>query len=78
VNGAQVAMANIGAISLAGGPADGGAGGYGPDIGGTYDGTVAYDTDIYYGQMDEIVLYNRALTAAEADALARGALPARR
>jgi len=78
VNGAQVAMANIGAISLAGGPADGGAGGYGPDIGGTYDGTVAYDTDIYYGQMDEIVLYNRGLTAAEADALARGALPARK
>src|SRR4029078_12018936 len=78
VNGAQVAMANIGAISLAGGPADGAPGGYGPDIGGTYDGTVAYDTDIYYGQMDEIVLYNRGLTAAEADALARGALPARK
>jgi len=78
VNGAQVAMAVFGAISLAGGPADGGAGGYGPDIGGTYDGTVAYDMDIYYGQMDEIVLYNRGLTAAEADALARGALPARR
>jgi len=78
INGAQVALATFGAISLLGGPVDGGAGGYGPDIGGTYDGTNAFDVDIYYGQMDEIVLYNRALTAAEADALARGALPARR
>jgi len=78
VNGAQVAMATFGAISLLGGPVDGGAGGYGPDIGGTYDGTNAFDVDIYYGQMDEIVLYNRGLTAAEADALSRGALPARR
>ena len=77
VNGAQVAVATFGAISLVGGPVDGGPGGYGAEIGGRYDGTVAYDMDIYYGQMDEIVLYNRGLTAAEVDALARGALPTR-
>jgi hypothetical protein len=78
VNGAQVATATFGAISLVGGGADGGPGGYGPDIGGTYDNIMAYDVDIYYGRMDEIVLYNRGLTAVEVDALARGALPTRR
>jgi hypothetical protein len=76
VNGAQVATANFGAVSLAGGPVDAG-GGYGPEIGATYDNIVAYDMEIYNGKMDEIVLYNRGLTAAEVDALARGALPAR-
>jgi hypothetical protein len=76
VNGAQVAMANFGALSLGGGP-DGGVGGYGVDIGGTYDNTVAYDMEIFGSLIDELVLYNRGLTAAEVGALASGQLPMR-
>jgi concanavalin A-like lectin/glucanase superfamily protein len=78
VNGAQVAMTTFTGISLIGGPVDGGAGGYGLDIGGRYDNNMAYDVDIYNGQMDEMMVYNRALTATEVDAIARGALPMRR
>jgi hypothetical protein len=78
VNGQSVASTTFGALSLAGGPVDGGAGGLGPTIGATYDNVVAYDMEIFGSRIDEMTLYNRALTAAEVGALAAGQRPARR
>jgi len=75
VDGAQAVTANLGAVSLVGGPATGG--GYGPLLGGTFMDITADTIEDYGGQIDELALYKRALTGAEASALARGALPTR-
>jgi hypothetical protein len=78
VGGNQVAQAVFGAVSLVGGPPDGGAGGFGLDVGGAYDNINAIITENFKGRLDELTIYNRALTPSEVDALAHGALPARR
>jgi len=75
VDGTLSASANLGAISLVGGPATGG--GYGPLLGGTFMDITADTIEDYAGQIDELALYKRALSSAEATALARGTLPAR-
>jgi hypothetical protein len=77
VGGALVTSGTIGAQSLAGGPT-GQAGGYGPSIGATFMDVTAINIEYYSGVLDELVLYNRALTADEVSALARGVFPARR
>ena len=78
VGGTQVAQATFGAVSLAGGPPDGGPGGYGIDVGGIWDNITATITENFRGRLDEITVYNRALLPSEVDALAHGSLPARR
>ena len=78
VGGTLVAQSVFGAVSLAGGPADGGAGGYGIDVGGTFDNINAFYRRDLRGRLDELTIYNRALTPSEVDALAHGGLPARR
>jgi hypothetical protein len=78
VGGALVAQAVFGAVSLVGGAPDGGAGGYGIDVGGVFDNINAIIVENYRGQLDELTIYNRALTPGEVEALARGALPMRR
>jgi hypothetical protein len=75
VDGTLAVTASLGPISLVGGPASGG--GYGPLLGGTFMDVTADTIEDYGGQIDELVLYKRALTSAEATALARGALPTR-
>jgi hypothetical protein len=77
VGGALVAQAVFGAVSLVGGPA-GGPGGFGIDVGGIFDNINATIIENYRGRLDELTIYNRALTQGEVDALARGVLPVRR
>jgi hypothetical protein len=75
VDGTLSASANLGAISLVGGPTTGG--GYGPLLGGTFMDVTADTIEDYGGQIDELALYKRALNSAEATALAHGATPSR-
>ena len=72
VSGNQVAQAVFGAVSLRGGPPDGGAGGYGIDVGGIFDNITATITENFKGRLDELTIYNRALMPSEVDALAHG------
>jgi hypothetical protein len=68
--------AALGPISLTGGPPTGG--GYGPLLGGTFMDVTADVIEDYGGQLDELLLHTRAITADEVNALARGATPMRR
>src|SRR6185503_10063252 len=67
VGGVLSVVASFGAISLYGGPPTGG--GYGPLIGGTFMDITADTIEDYSGQVDELTLHTRALTADEINAL---------
>jgi hypothetical protein len=75
IDGSLIVSGALGAVSLVGGPPQGG--GYGPMLGGTFMDVSATTIEEYSGQLDELTLHTRALTAAEVAALARGVFPTR-
>jgi hypothetical protein len=77
VKGVQVLVADVGAISLSGGPPAGGPGGYGILFGGAFMDITGATIELYNGLADEITIYDRALDADEIAALAAGVFPTR-
>lgn len=77
VAGALVTTGQVAAVSLAGGPAAGGPGGYGPLLGGTFMDASAITIEYFQASLDELTLYNRALSGNEVAALSVGIFPAR-